>query len=137
MNTPVADAPVTSMPVTFAAPMPGLENVHDFTLRSVEGAAGLYALEAGSPSPVRLFLADAAVFVPGYAPPIPDATSQALELDQDEGQELQVLVVLNHSAKVTTVNLMAPIVLNPATRRCVQLVLDGREYPLRADLNSL
>ena len=135
MNTPVADAPVTNTPVTFTAPMPGLENVQDFTLRSVEGAAGLYALEAGSPSPVRLFLADAAVFVPGYAPPVPEATLQALELEQD--QALQVLVVLNHSPKATTVNLMAPIVLNPATRRCAQLVLDGREYPLRADLNSL
>jgi flagellar assembly factor FliW len=135
MNTPVADAPVTNTPVTFTAPMPGLENVQDFTLRSVEGAAGLYALEAGSPSPVRLFLADAAVFVPGYAPPIPEAALQALELEQH--QDLQVLVVLNHSPKATTVNLMAPIVLNPATRRCAQLVLDGREYPLRADLNSL
>ena len=134
MNTPVADLPVTSTPVTFTAPMPGLENVNDFTLRSVEGATGLYALEAASPSPVRLFLADAAVFVPGYAPPVPAATLQALELEQD--QETQVLVVLNHSPTATTVNLMAPIVLNPATRRCAQLVLDGREYPLRADLNS-
>ncbi|BCW65824.1 hypothetical protein NicSoilB4_05870 [Arthrobacter sp. NicSoilB4] len=135
MNTPVADAPVTNTPVTFIAPMPGLEKVQDFALRSVEGAAGLYALEAGSPSPVRLFLADAAVFVPGYAPSIPEATLQALELEED--QEAQVLVVLNHSPAATTVNLMAPIVFNPATRRCAQLVLDGREYPLRADLNSL
>ena len=135
MSTPVADAPVTNTPVTFTAPMPGLENVQDFTLRSVEGAAGLYALEAGSPSPVRLFLADAAVFVPGYAPPVPEATLRALALEQD--QALQILVVLNHSPKATTVNLMAPIVLNPATRCCAQLVLDGREYPLRADLNSL
>lgn len=135
MNMPVADASVTNTPVTFTAPMPGLENAQDFTLRSVEGASGLYALEAGSPTPVRLFLADAAVFVPGYAPPIPEATVQALELAQ--GQDLQILVVLNHSPKATTVNLMAPIVLNPATRRCAQLVLDGREYPLRADLNSL
>jgi flagellar assembly factor FliW len=135
MNTPVADAPVTNTPVTFTAPMPGLGNVEGFTLRSVAGAAGLYALEAGSPSPVRLFLADAAVFVPGYAPPVPEATLQALELEQD--QALQVLVVLNHSPEATTVNLMAPIVLNPATRRCAQLVLDGRDYPLRAALNSL
>ncbi|MET1022452.1 MAG: flagellar assembly protein FliW [Arthrobacter sp.] len=126
---------MTNTPVTFTAPMPGLENAHDFTLRSVAGAAGLYALEAGSPSPVRLFLADAAVFVPGYAPHVPDAAREALELEQ--GEAPQLLVVLNHSPKATTVNLMAPIVLNPAKRRCAQLVLDGREYPLRADLSSL
>ncbi|CAI3792881.1 Flagellar assembly factor FliW [Pseudarthrobacter sp. MM222] len=120
--------------VSFTAPMPGLENVHDFTLRSVEGAAGLYALESGA-TPVRLFLADAAVFVPGYAPPIPAATLEALGLGQSEAPQL--LVVLTHAPGSTTVNLMAPIVLNPATGRCTQLVLDGRNYPLRADLNSL
>ncbi|MGY2743683.1 flagellar assembly protein FliW [Pseudarthrobacter sp. O4] len=125
---------VMNTPVTFTAPMPGLEHVHDFTLRSVDGAAGLYALESSS-TPVRLFLADAAVFVPGYAPPIPSASLEALELEQGAGH--QVLVVLNHTANATTVNLMAPLVLNPATRRCSQLVLDGREYPLRAELNSL
>ena len=71
------DAPVASLPVTFTAPMPGFEDLHDFVLRSVEGADGLYALEAGS-SPVRLFLADAAVFAPSYAPPIPAASLEAL-----------------------------------------------------------
>ncbi|MCB5273779.1 Flagellar assembly factor FliW [Arthrobacter sp. SO5] len=126
---------VLNTPVSFTAPMPGLENAHDFTLRTVEGATGLYALEAASGTPVRLFLADAAVFVPTYNPPVPAATLQALELEQ--GDAPQVLVVLNHSPAATTVNLMAPIILNPATRRCTQLVLDGRDYPLRADLNSL
>ena len=126
---------VLNTPVIFTVPMPGLENAHDFTLRSVDGATGLYALEATSGTPVRLFLADAAVFVPGYAPPIPDAALDSLGVEP--GESPQVLVVLNHSPTATTVNLMAPIVLNPATRRCAQLVLDGREYPLRADLNSL
>ncbi|MET3923403.1 flagellar assembly protein FliW [Arthrobacter sp. UYEF20] len=129
MSTAVMDTPVA-----FTAPMPGLEHVHDFTLRSVEGAAGLYALESSS-TPVRLFLADAAVFVPGYDPPIPSASLEALELEQ--GAAPQVLVVLNHSPGSTTVNLMAPLVLNPATRSCTQLVLDGRDYPLRAELNAL
>lgn len=126
---------VLNTPVSFTVPMPGLEDAHDFTLRSVDGATGLYALEATTGTPVRLFLADAAVFVPAYTPPVPAATRQALELT--EGEAPQVLVVLNHSPAATTVNLMAPIVLNPATRRCTQLVLDGRDYPLRADLNAL
>ncbi|WP_427133813.1 flagellar assembly protein FliW [Pseudarthrobacter sp. S9] len=78
MSTVVMDTPVT-----FTAPMPGLEHVHDFTLRSVDGAAGLYALEAGT-TPVRLFLADAAVFVPSYTPPIPAASLEALGLEPRE-----------------------------------------------------
>jgi len=125
---------LSSTPVTFTAPMPGLENVHDFALRNIDSAPGLFALESAS-APVRLFLADAAVFVPGYAPPLPGSALEALELG--DGEAPQVLVVVNHSPAATTVNLMAPIVLNPATRRCTQLVLDGKEYPLRADLGAL
>jgi len=128
------DTPVTSQPVTFAAPMPGFEDLHNFSLRSVEGATGLYALEAGT-TPVRLFLADAAVFAPSYAPPIPAAALEALELDERAAP--QVLIVVNHSPGSTTVNLMAPIVLNRAAGRCIQLVLDGRDYPLRAELGLL
>lgn len=128
------DTPVTSLPLTFTAPMPGFEELHDFTLRSVEGATGLYALEAGS-TPVRLFLADAAVFAPSYAPPVPAASLEALGLDEREAP--QVLIVVNHAPGSTTVNLMAPIILNRFTGRCTQLVLDGRDYPLRAELHSL
>lgn len=128
------DTPLASLPLTFTAPMPGFEDLQDFTLRNVEGATGLYALEAGS-TPVRLFLADAAVFAPSYAPPVPAASLEALGLDQREAP--QVLIVLNHAPGSTTVNLMAPIVLNRFTGRCTQLVLDGRDYPLRAELNSL
>ncbi len=121
-------------PVSFAVPMPGLEDAHDFTLRGVDGAAGLFALESTSPFPVRLFLADAAIFVPDYAPALPARVREDLELDQDESPQL--LVVVNHSPEATTVNLMAPVLLNPGTGRCMQLVLDGREYPLRAELKS-
>ena len=128
------DTPVASLPLTFTAPMPGFEDLHDFSLRSVEGAAGLYALEAGS-TPVRLFLADAAVFAPSYAPPIPAASLEVLEFSERE--QPQVLIVVSHAPGSTTVNLMAPIILNRRTGRCTQLVLDGRDYPLRAELNSL
>jgi len=124
---------LSSTPVTFTAPMPGLEAVHDFALRSIDSAPGLFALESES-APVRLFLADAAVFVPDYSPRLPRPALEALELTEREAPRL--LVVVNHSPEGTTVNLMAPIVLNEAARKCTQLVLDGREYPLRAVLGA-
>lgn len=119
---------VSSAPVWFTAPMPGLEASDGFTLRGVEGAPGLFALEASAGTPVRLFVADAAVYVPGYAPAIPGAAREA-------GQST-TLVVVNPGSGKPTVNLAAPIVLNPQTGRCTQLLLDGRDYPLRAELGG-
>ncbi|HEU4667038.1 MAG TPA: flagellar assembly protein FliW, partial [Arthrobacter sp.] len=75
-----------SKPVTFTAPMPGLENSAGFTLSSVVGAPGLHSLEAKDGLPVRLFLAEAAVYVPGYAPELPASAREA-------GQTTTLLVV--------------------------------------------
>ena len=45
-----------------------------------------------------------------------------------------VLVVTNPGETGTTVNLMAPIVVNADTGRCAQIILDGQDWPLRAEL---
>jgi flagellar assembly factor FliW len=119
--------------LSFTAPMPGLEVADGFTLRGIAGAPGLYALESTSPR-IRMFLADAAVYVPDYAPAIPRPTLEDLGLDRTE--LATTLVVVNPTPEKTTVNLAAPIVLNAETGRCTQLVLDGKEYPLRAELSA-
>ncbi|MFK0004228.1 flagellar assembly protein FliW [Paenarthrobacter sp. NPDC090522] len=121
-----------STALVFAAPLPGLEAAEGFTLRGVPGADGLFALEATNPQ-VRMFVADASVYVPDYAPAIPGFALEAVGLAPTEGT---TLVVVNPSADKTTVNLMAPIVLNPSTGTCIQVILDGGTYPLRAELGS-
>ena len=115
------------MPVTFTAPMPGLEGLDGFTLRSVDGAHGLFALEAEAAA-VRLFLADAAVYVPEYAPALPAGARAA-------GQSTTLLVV-NPGQGKPTVNLAAPLVLNPETGVCTQVILDSNTYPLQAELGG-
>lgn len=120
---------VSLTPVWFTAPMPGLEGSNGFTLREVDDAPGLFVLQASAGTAARLFVADAAVYVPGYAPAIPAPAVEA-------GQTTTLLVITPGSGK-PTVNLAAPIVLNPHTGRCTQLVLDGKDFPLRAELGSL
>ncbi|MDR6986214.1 flagellar assembly factor FliW [Paenarthrobacter nitroguajacolicus] len=117
--------------LAFVSPMPGLESAEGFSLREVPGAQGLYALEVSEPR-ARMFVADAAVYVPDYAPGIPGAVVDALGLSSL--LEATVLVVVNPAPEKTTVNLMAPILLNPADGSCLQVILDGNTYPLRAEL---
>jgi flagellar assembly factor FliW len=122
-----------SRELSFTAPMPGLEAAEGFALRGIDGAPGLYAMESTSPR-LRLFLADAAVYVPDYAPAIPRSTLEGLGLALTD--LATTLVVVNPTPEKTTVNLAAPIVMNAETGRCTQLVLDSEEYPLRAELSA-
>lgn len=116
--------------LAFASPMPGLEAAEGFSLRGIAGAEGLYALEVEEPR-VRMFVADASVYVPDYEPAVPAASLEALGLASVANAT--VLVVVNPAPEKTTVNLMAPLLVN-AEGTCLQVILDGAVYPLRAEL---
>jgi flagellar assembly factor FliW len=127
--------------VSFVAPPFGLEPLVDFSLEGIEGAVGLYALrsdgaggvEGSDGADVRLFVLDAAVHLPDYSPVVTDEQSDALDL-QDAGEAL-LLVVATPAASGMTVNLLAPIVVNVRTGAGAQLILEGQDWPLRAELS--
>lgn len=121
-----------SASLTFVTPPPGLDPTVDFTLDEVTGAAGLYSLHAATEPARRLFVVDAAVHLPDYSPVISFEQSDSLGVTDPE--DALLLVVANPAATGTTVNLMAPIVVNSATGMSAQLILEGQDWPLRAAL---
>ncbi|MGW9403973.1 flagellar assembly protein FliW [Arthrobacter sp. NPDC055585] len=127
----------TATPVSFLAPPPGLEPLTEFALEDVDGAHGLYSLTGTDTSAgVRRFYAiDAAVYLPHYNPEISD--EQARQLHLEDPADARVLVVANPSDAGTTVNLLAPVIVNTRTWQCAQVILEGRDLPLRAPLEAV
>lgn len=123
-----------SATLTFIAPPPGLAPLVDFTLDDIEGAEGLYALRAKADANRRLFVVDAAVHLPEYTPVLSDEQCEALDVFTPEN--VLLLVIVNPSETGTTVNLMAPIVVNATTGACAQVILDDQDWPLRAELSA-
>jgi flagellar assembly factor FliW len=123
-----------SATLTFIAPPPGLAPLVDFTLDDIEGAEGLYALRAKADTNRRLFVLDAAVHLPDYTPVLSDEQCEALDVSTPEN--VLLLVIVNPSEGGTTVNLMAPIVVNATTGACAQLILEDQDWPLRAELSA-
>ena len=122
--------------LTFLAPPPGLAPAVDFLLNDVDGADGLYALTDGAPggSGHRLYVLDAAVYLPAYQPELSE--EQRLSLDLDAPEDAMVLVVANSTETGTTVNLLAPIVLNTRTLQCAQVILEDQDWPVRTPLEA-
>ncbi|KNC20031.1 hypothetical protein AC792_03005 [Arthrobacter sp. RIT-PI-e] len=119
------------MRAVFVTPPPGLAPLTDFALEPVAGADGLFTLTSQEDPAVRLFLLDAATYVPTYVPRLSESQRNVLG---PEVPEAHLFVVANPGAEGTTVNLAAPIVVDPRTGSCAQLILEGTEYPLRAEL---
>jgi flagellar assembly factor FliW len=122
--------------LSFLVPPPGLEPLVDFSLVETEGAPGLYTLTATTENGPRLFVLDAGLHLPRYQPTITDEQCELLGLETAE--DASVLVVIHPGEdEATTVNLMAPIVLNRTTGGCAQVILEGQDWPLKAELASL
>ncbi|GAA3863777.1 hypothetical protein GCM10022381_04650 [Leifsonia kafniensis] len=119
----------------FTAPPFGLEPLRDFSLVAVDGSTGLYSLRPDGFPQTRLFLLDAAVHLPGYQPTLSDEQCASVELTSPD--DVLIYVVVNPSDGESTVNLMAPIVVNRLTSVAAQLILDDPTWPLKAPLASL
>ncbi|MET4782865.1 flagellar assembly protein FliW [Glaciihabitans sp. UYNi722] len=122
-----------SATLTFVTPPPGLEPLLDFTLTDIEGANGLYSVRSVDNDAIRLFVIDAALYLPDYSPEITDEQGTALDLNTPE--DAMVLVVANPGENGTSMNLMAPIIVNAKTGSCAQVILEGQDWPLRAELS--
>lgn len=123
-----------SVALTFVTPPPGLALLTDFILDEVAGASGLYSLQAAADPSIRLYVLDAAVYLTWYTPVISD--EQCLALDVNVPEDAMVLVIANASEAGTTANLMAPIVVNANTGVSAQVILEGQEWPLQAELTA-
>lgn len=133
MTAAVSTGPVT-VALSFVSPPPGLAPLTEFALTEIPGADGLFTLESADNRRTRLFVLDASVYLPDYSPVISDDHAAALDLTGPE--DALLLVVTNPGEDGTTVNLMAPIVVNAGTGRCAQIILDGQDWPLRAELGA-
>lgn len=117
------------------AALPGLPDHTAYALEALEETGTLLSLssEPGDARPVHLFVAAPHAFFADYAPRVPaDVLAEVV----DAGTEPVVLVVVHPAGDGRdrhTANLLAPIVVDPASGRALQVVLDD-DWPVRAPL---
>jgi flagellar assembly factor FliW len=82
----------------------------------------------------RLFVLDASLHLPDYTPVLTDEVFDTLDVSTPEN--VLLLVIANPGEAGTSVNLLAPIVVNATTGMCAQVILDDQDWPLRAQLSA-
>jgi flagellar assembly factor FliW len=130
MPTTDSDLPVIEM----VRPMPGFPDRRRFALVRLDPAGDLCSMTSLDEPGLRFLVVPPARFFPDYAPEVEDDVLADLEIES--GEDVLVLVVLNAGASLasTTANLAAPVLVNTATRRGGQIVLDEPGLPLAAPL---
>lgn len=118
----------------FVGPVAGFPHARRFVLAELDPASLLRALRCIDEPGLRFLVLPPAPFFPEYEPEIGDDWADALEISAAEDALVLVVVTPGATAAEATVNLLAPIVVNIATRRAAQVVLPDAALPLRAPL---
>lgn len=115
-------------------PMPGFPDRYRFALVQLDEDGLLCQLRSLEDPDLRFLVMPPVPFFPDYAPEVSDEVVADLEISSAD--DVIVLLVLNAggSLESTTANLLAPVLVNTATRRASQVILDDPNLPLAAPL---
>ncbi|WP_379138047.1 flagellar assembly protein FliW [Paenibacillus sp. sgz500958] len=115
----------------FSKGIPGFEGETDFALIAMDGTPFWY-LQSVKESDLSFLISDPFTFYPSYE----------FELSEEEAEELKIeseviirsIITLRDKVEQSTINLLAPIVLNPKERVGKQIVLHRTSYNTRHSL---
>lgn len=130
--------PATELPtIDFVVPIPGFAGHQRFVLVRMDDEGVLFSLRSVDDQELRFLVVAPPPFFPDYAPEIDDDTLEMLGTDDPSRLLVLLIVTAAEAVSDSTVNLLAPIVIDQLTRRAVQTVLTGSEFPVRAPLLSV
>lgn len=138
VQSPGAEPSDAELPtLEFVSPMPGFPGLRRFVLVRLDEEGALYSMRSLEDTGVRFLVAAPPVFFPDYTPEIEEEVLERLMTD--DPTRLLILLVVTAAEPVTeaTANLLAPVIIDPQTRRAVQTVLSAPELSVRAPLLSV
>jgi flagellar assembly factor FliW len=132
----IATAPLmTEIPaIELVHPLPGFPEQRRFALVALDEDGILCQLRCLDDPSLRFLVMPPMAFFPDYAPEVADDVVADLQISSAD--DVIVLLVINagDTLSATTANLMAPVVVNTANRRAVQVILDDPGLPIAAPL---
>ncbi|ACT04367.1 flagellar assembly protein FliW [Paenibacillus sp. JDR-2] len=114
--------------------IPGFEHLQQFVLSEVEGEMPVRLMQSVEDGNITFLIASPFFFYSDYEWDLPDSVVQELKLDDEKDVEVWSVVTLNQDPNKSTINLLAPIVLNKTTKRGKQHIIHDHVYSSRAPL---
>jgi flagellar assembly factor FliW len=118
--------------IHFAAGIPAFEEYKQYILIPLEDKSPFYYMQSVQEPDLCLIIANPFVFFPNYEVEVDDEELQSLDVQEGSG-DLAIYVILSvpEDFKLTTANLLAPILINPQNRQAAQYVVVNAKYSTR------
>lgn len=105
-------------------PMPGFPDRSRFALVQLDDDGVLCALRSLDDPELRFLVVSPVSFFPDYAPVVDEEAVAGLGIESADDVLVLLVLTAGDSLADTTANLAAPVLVNPATRRAQQVILD-------------
>lgn len=115
----------------FSKGLPGFDEETDFALIAMVETP-FWHLQSIKEKGLSFLLGDPFVFYPSYEFELPDVEAEELEIESEV--VVRCIITLKENVEQSTINLLAPIVLNPKQRFAKQIVLHRAPYHTKHSL---
>ncbi|MFP3917211.1 flagellar assembly protein FliW [Lysinibacillus telephonicus] len=124
--------------ITFEQGLLGLGDIKKFVLLPLEKESPFVILQSTEQQEIGFVVAYPFVFKKDYIFEISDEDKKDLRVEKEEELITYSIVTLKEPFETSTLNLLAPIVINTAKRYGKQVVLpDNKIYPLRYQITAV
>lgn len=105
-----------------------------FALIRMNDEGLVYRLQSVENEAINFVVVPAMAFFPDYSPIVDDDVAERFNLPGGADVLLLLVVTLGQSFKESTVNLMAPLLLDPQARVAEQIIVENPDFSVRAPL---
>jgi flagellar assembly factor FliW len=120
--------------IELVQPMPGFPDLARFALVQVDDSGVLCSLTSLEQPGLRFLVVPPAPFFPEYTPEVEEDVLSDLGSTSVDDLVLLCVLTAGETLASTTANLVAPVVLDTATHRAVQVVLDDPDLSVATPL---
>lgn len=124
--------------ITFEEGIPGFPNEKRFVLLPIEADLPLASFQSVESAEIGFLVAYPFAFKADYAFDLSEADKEYLQLEAEKDVLVYSIVTLKENFKTSTVNLLAPIIINKVKKIGKQIILqDNDKHPLRYPISTL
>lgn len=123
--------------LTFEYGLPGFPDQHNFILLAIDAELPLALLQSTEEASLGFVLAFPFAFKQDYVFELSEEDKEDLQIEKEEDVLTYSIVTLKETFKDSTINLMAPVIVNINKKVGKQIVLqDSKAYPLRFPIKA-
>lgn len=122
--------------LTFPKGIPAFENLREFVLIDLPENNAFTCLQSIDQEQIAFLMITPWDFFPDYDIKIPDQELEEIGIDKKHQVKIYNIATIPEDPKDTTVNLLAPIIINADNRQAKQMVLNTSNYHTKHPLLS-